>query len=85
MIKQIARENTKMNNKELDEELAKKMVKPYYFTVKSFEKGFKIKLESHNISHANSILSIIPMESDFRRQTTITAKSQKRWLLFTQA
>ena len=30
-LKQIARENIKMNDKELDKELAKKMNNPYYF------------------------------------------------------
>ena len=31
-LKQIARENIKMKDKELDKEFAKKMINPYYFT-----------------------------------------------------
>ena len=36
------------------------MVNPYYFIDKNLKIGFKIILESHNFSHANSILSILP-------------------------
>ena len=49
-----------MNDKELDKELAKKMINPYYFTDESLKIGFKINLESHKINHANSILHNIP-------------------------
>ena len=34
------------------------MINPYYFIDRNLKKGFKINLESHNISHANSILTI---------------------------
>ena len=47
-----------MNHEQLDEELAKKMINPYYFTDEKLKKCFKINLESHNLIHANSILSI---------------------------
>ena len=43
-----------------DEELAKIMINPYNFIDKNLKIGFKIILESHNFSHANSILSLIP-------------------------
>ena len=43
-----------------DKELAKIMISPYYFFDKSLKIGFKINLESHNFSHANSIFSILP-------------------------
>ena len=59
-LKQIARENIKMNDKELDKEIAKKMINPYYFIDENLKIGFKNNLESHNISHANSLLKIIP-------------------------
>ena len=57
-LKQIAREKIKLD----DKELAKIMINPYYFIDKNLLKkiGFKIILESHNFSHANSILSILP-------------------------
>ena len=34
------------------------MINPYYFIDRNLKNGFKINLESHNISHANSILTI---------------------------
>ena len=55
-LKQLAREKIKLD----DKELAKIMINPYYFIDKNLKIGFKINLESHNISHANSILSILP-------------------------
>ena len=45
-LKQIARENIKLNDKELDKELAKKMINPYYFIDENLKTGFKINLES---------------------------------------
>ena len=51
-LKQIGSENIEISDKELDKELAKKMINPYYFTDKILKIGFKINLESHN--HANS-------------------------------
>ena len=53
---QLAREKIKLD----DKELAKIMINPYYFIDKNLKIGFKINLESHNFSHANSILSILP-------------------------
>ena len=53
-LKRLAREKIKLD----DKELAKMMINPYYFINKNLKNGFKIDLESHNISHANSILTI---------------------------
>ena len=50
-LKQIARKNIKTNDKELDEELAKKMINPYYFIDAKLKIGLEINLESHNINH----------------------------------
>ena len=52
-LKQLARAKIKLD----DREFAKLMINPYYFTDQKLKNGFKIKLESHNISHANSILT----------------------------
>ena len=41
-LKQIARENIKMNDKELDKEIAKKMINPYYFIDENLKKWFQI-------------------------------------------
>ena len=53
-LKQLAREKIKFD----DREFAKIMINPYYFIDKILKNGFKVNLESHNISHANSILTI---------------------------
>ena len=55
-LKQLAREKIKLD----DKELAKIMVNPFYFINKNLKIGFKINLESHNFSHASSILSVLP-------------------------
>ena len=41
------------------------MINPYYFFDKNLKIGFKINLESHNFSHANSILTILPKFPEF--------------------
>ena len=44
-LKQIARESIKMNDKELDKEIAKRMINPYYFIDENLKNVFKINLE----------------------------------------
>ena len=60
-LKQLARDKINLD----DEELAKMMINPYYFIDKNLKIGFKINLESHNFSHANSILTITPNFPEF--------------------
>ena len=60
-LKQLAREKIKLD----DKELAKMMINPYYFIDENLKNGFKVNLESHNISHANSILTITPKFPEF--------------------
>ena len=60
-LKQLAREKIKVD----DKELAKMMINPFYFIEENLKNGFKINLESHNISHANSILTITPNFPEF--------------------
>ena len=59
-LKQIARDNIKLDDKQLNKKLAKKMNSLYYFTDKNFRVGFKINLDTHHINHANSKLTITP-------------------------
>ena len=58
---QLAGEKIKLD----DKKLAKIMINPLYFIDKNLKIGFKIILESHNFSHANSILTIIPKFPEF--------------------
>ena len=60
-LKQLARQKIKLD----DKELAKMMINPYYFVDENLTNGFKINFESHNINHANSILTITPNFSEF--------------------
>ena len=60
-LKQLAREKIKLD----DKELAKIMINPYYFIDENLKIGFKNNLESHNFSHANSILTITPNFPEF--------------------
>ena len=60
-LKQLAREKIKLD----DKELAKMMINPYYFIDENLKNGFKINLESHNINHASSILTITPNFQEF--------------------
>ena len=41
------------------------MINPYYFIDENLKNGFKNNLESHNINHANSILTITPNFPEF--------------------
>ena len=41
------------------------MINPYYCVNENLKIGFKINLESHNINHANSILTITPIFTEF--------------------
>ena len=68
-LKQIARKNIKMNDKELIKELDKKMIKTFCFIDESLKIGVKINLESHNINHANSLLNIEPNFPDIGIET----------------
>ena len=60
-LKQLAREKIKLD----DKELAKMMINPYYFIDENLKNGFKIILESHIFSHANSILTVTTKFPDF--------------------
>ena len=64
-LRQIARDNIKLDDKQLNKELANKMHNPYYFTDRVLQVGFNIKLDSHQINHANSKLTIYPNYPDF--------------------
>ena len=64
-LKQIARDNIRLDDKQLNEELAKKMISPYYFTDRNLKVGFKISLYNHHINHANSKITITANYPEF--------------------
>ena len=58
-LKQTAIENIKLDDKQLNKEIAKKkMINPYYFTDSELQVGFNITLESHHNNHASFKLTI---------------------------
>ena len=59
-LTQVARDNIRLEDKQLNEEVAKKILNPYYFTDRIIKVGFKNNLDSHHINHANSKLTIMP-------------------------
>ena len=64
-LKQLARNNIRLDDKQLNKELARKMINPYYFTDRNLQVGFKINIDSHHINHDNSKLTIIPYHPEF--------------------
>ena len=64
-LKQLARDNIRLDDKQLNKVLASKMINPYYFTDSNLKVGFKINLDSHHINYANSKLTIIPNYPEF--------------------
>ena len=59
-LKQTARDNIRLDVKQLNKELAEKMFNPYYFTDRNLKVGLKINFDSQHINHAKSKLSITP-------------------------
>ena len=64
-LKEIASENIKMNDRELDKEIGEKMINGYYFFDENLKIGFKINLESHSFIHAKLLLNITPNFPEF--------------------
>ena len=64
-LKQLARDNIRLDDKQLNKELAKKMLNPYYFTGRNLKVGFKIDLDSHHINHVKSKLTITAIYPEF--------------------
>ena len=64
-IRQLARDNFRLDERQLNGELARRMVNPYYFTDRALQVGFKIILESHHNNHADSKLTIPPSYPEF--------------------
>ena len=76
-LKQIAMENIKLDDKQLNKGLARKMTGPYYFTDRNLKVGFKINLDSHLINHANSKLTITLNYPEFGIEVRYISKIMK--------
>ena len=64
-LRQLARDNFRLDDRQLNKELAKKMINPYYFTNRALQVAFKINLDSHHTNPANSKLTITPNFPEF--------------------
>ena len=57
-VRQLARDNIRLDDRQLNHELARRMINPYYFTDRNLRVGFKINLDKHNLHHTSSKLTI---------------------------
>ena len=57
-LRQLARNTINLNDKQLNKELARKMINPYFFSDRNLKVADKINLESHHINHLNSKVTI---------------------------
>ena len=64
-LQQLARNNIRLDDKQLNKEIAKKMLNRYYLTDRNLKVGFKMNLDSHNLHHTNSKLTITPYHPEF--------------------
>ena len=81
-LKQLARNNIKLDDKQLNKELAKKIINPYYFTDRNLKVGFKINLDSHNLHHTNSKLTITPYHPEFGIEVRFISRIMKELAVF---
>ena len=80
-MKHLARDIIKLVDKQLNKELAKKMINPYYITDRVLHVAFIITLESHHNNHANSKLVINPNDPEFGIEVRCIIK-YKRFICF---
>ena len=73
-------DNINLDGKQLKEELAKKMINPYYFTYRVLQFGFNITLESHHINHANCKIIFKPKYPEFWIEVRYNNKIIKKYL-----
>ena len=77
ILEQIARESVEINAKQLKMELVYKMINAYLFIYRNLKIGSKFNLNSHNINHANSILSVLSFYTDIGITTRYILKVLK--------
>ena len=77
-LKQIARDCIRLADKQLNEELAKKMLNTYYFTNRTLQVGFEINLDSHHINHSNFKLTILANYPEFGIELRYINKIKKK-------
>ena len=81
-LKQLARNNINLDDKQSKKKLAKKMINPYYFTDRALQVGFKIILHSHNLHHTTSKITITPNHPEFGFEFRYINKIMKELSVF---
>ena len=64
-LKDVARKNINLDIKQLNKELAKKIINPYSFTDKALQVSFIISLDSRHFIYSNSELTLKPKFTEF--------------------
>ena len=77
-LKQIARKNIRLDDEQINKEVAKKMPDLFYSTDRALKVGFKINLDRLHINLANSKLTILPNYSGFGIKIIYNNKNPKR-------
>ena len=57
-LRQLARNNIRLDDIQLNGELGRRMLNPYYFSDRNLKVAYKINLDSHHIIHLNSKITI---------------------------
>ena len=57
-LRQLARNNIRLDDIQLNKEFARKMINSYYFSDRNLKVAYKINLDSHHINHLNSKITI---------------------------
>ena len=64
-LRQLALDNIRLDDRQLNKDIAKKMINPYNFTDRNLKVAYKINLDSQNLHHKNSKLTITPTSPEF--------------------
>ena len=78
-LKQRSRNNIKLYDKQLNKELARRMINPYYFTDRNLKVAYKVNLDSHTLHHTNSKLTITPTFKEFGIEFRFVNKIMKKF------
>ena len=76
-LRQLARDNIRLDDNQLNKELARRMINPYYFTDRNLKVAYKINLDSHNLLYTNSKLTITPTFQEFGIEVRFINKIMK--------
>ena len=77
-LRQLAQDNIRLDDRQLNNDLARRMINPYYFTDRNLRVGFKINLDSHNLHYTISKITIQPNHPEFGIEFRYTNQIMKK-------